>query len=95
MVNSAIATGRFFDLKAGSSALLCLPTDYISGKMMLVRAMVLGLKLDYVEPNSKPFKYIDKSYDFCAMIPIQLENSLEKSIKSKLLLLEVQKCLLI
>ena len=78
MVNSAIATGNFFDLKAGATALLCLPTDYISGKMMLLRAMVLGLKLDYVEPNSNPLEHIDKQYDFSAMIPLQLENSLEK-----------------
>lgn len=78
MVNSAIATGSFFGINAGDSALLCLPTDYISGKMMLVRAMVLGLKLDYVEPNSRPLAAINRYYDFSAMIPIQLENSLKK-----------------
>lgn len=77
MVNSAIATGDFFNLKAGDAALLCLPSEFIAGKMMLVRAMVLGLKLDYVEPNSNPLKSISKSYDFAAMIPIQVENSIK------------------
>ena len=78
MVNSALATGGFFGLEPGSSALLCLPSDFIAGKMMLVRAMVLGLEMDYVEPSSNPLGLISNSYDFCAMVPLQLENSLER-----------------
>ena len=77
MVNSAIATGGYFNLKAGDSALLSLPADFIAGKMMLVRAMVLGLKLDYFAPNSNPLLGITKSYDFAAMIPLQVENSMK------------------
>lgn len=84
MVNSAVATGEFFGLQPGNTALLCLPATYIAGKMMLVRAMVLGLELDYVAPSSHPINAISKSYDFCAMVPLQLENSLEniKQIKT-------------
>lgn len=78
MVNSALATGDFFGLEPGSSALLCLPCDFIAGKMMLVRAMVLGLELDYVEPSSNPLEYNSNSYDFCAMVPLQLKKSLGK-----------------
>lgn len=78
MVNSALATGEFFDLKPKNSALLCLPANYIAGKMMLVRAMVLGLRLDYVLPDSNPLATIKKEYDFGAMIPLQLEHSLSK-----------------
>ncbi len=77
MVNSAIATGVFFDLKAGDSALLCLPTDYIAGKMMLVRALVLGLHIWCVPPNSEPLVKNKRYYDFVAMIPLQLENSID------------------
>lgn len=76
MVNSALATGDFFGLSPGDSALLCLPCDFIAGKMMLVRAMVLGLELDYVEPSSNPLEYNSNSYDFCAMVPLQLQKSL-------------------
>ncbi|WP_282161763.1 AMP-binding protein [Ulvibacterium marinum] len=76
MVNSALATGDFFGLHPGDSALLCLPCDFIAGKMMLVRAMVLGLELDYVEPSSNPLEYNSNSYDFCAMVPLQLQKSL-------------------
>ncbi|MFX0558042.1 AMP-binding protein [Maribacter sp. CXY002] len=76
MVNSAKATGSYFDLQQGDSALLCLPARYIAGKMMLVRAMVLGLELDTVEPSSSPLHIFSRDYDFCAMVPIQVQNSL-------------------
>ncbi len=75
MVNSAIATGDFFNLKPGHRALHCLPTKFIAGKMMLVRAMVLGLELDIVEPTSQPIFDYDTHYDFCAMIPLQLSRT--------------------
>lgn len=78
MVNSALATGSFFNLKAGNSALLCLPCNFIAGKMMLVRAMILGLELDYLESNSNPLQEVFKAYDFSAMIPLQAQNSIEK-----------------
>ena len=52
MVNSAIATGAHFKLQPSDNALLCLPVHYIAGKMMLVRALVLGLELDSIEPTS-------------------------------------------
>lgn len=78
MVNSALATGKFFDLQKGETALLCLPSEYIAGKMMLVRAMVLGLFLDYVEPSSSPLEGVSKRYDLAAMVPLQLEHSLNK-----------------
>lgn len=78
LVNSAKATGAFFGLSPGSSALLCLSTDFIAGKMMLVRAMVLGLELDYIAPSTNPLLSFSKPYDFTAMVPLQVENSLEK-----------------
>lgn len=75
MVQSAIATGNFFNLKPGDSALHCLPSKYIAGKMMLVRAMVLGLELDLTEPTSQPIFDYEKPYDFCAMVPLQLQKT--------------------
>lgn len=76
MVHSALATGEFFSLKPSNRALHCLPTQFIAGKMMLVRAMVLGLEIDMVEPTSKPIFDYNKTYHFCAMIPLQVENCL-------------------
>jgi len=76
MVNSALATGDFFKLQPGNKALLCLSADYIAGKMMLVRALILGLELDTVAVSSFPFQNVSKQYDFVAMVPLQVENSL-------------------
>ena len=75
MVHSAIATGDFFGLKPGDTALHCLPTQYIAGKMMLVRAMILGMDIDLTEPTSQPIFDYDRTYDFCAMIPLQLQKT--------------------
>ncbi len=86
MVNSALATGNFFDLRPGNSALLCLSADYIAGKMMLVRAMVLGLDLNCIAPSSNPLEESDKVYDFGAMVPMQLQHSLDKIDKIKKLI---------
>lgn len=77
MFNSAIATGDFFNLKEKTTALCCLPVKYIAGKMMLVRAMVLGWNIDIVAPSSAPLVHCTKTYDFVAMVPLQVENSLE------------------
>lgn len=78
MFNSAMATGKFFGLEEGDSALLCLPANFIAGKMMLVRALVLGLELECVEPSSNPLELAPSFYDFCAMVPMQLSNSFEQ-----------------
>lgn len=78
MLDSALATGDFFDLKPGDTMLHCLPTNYVAGKMMFVRSFILGLDMKFVEPNSEPLKNIDEEFDFCAMVPLQAKNSLKK-----------------
>lgn len=78
MIASAKATGNYFNLPAGTTALLGLSPAYIAGKMMLVRAMVLGWHLDVVIPNKKPLSQTKKSYDFTAMVPYQVQYSLNE-----------------
>lgn len=78
MVDSALATGDFFDLQPGNRALQCLPVKYVAGKMMLVRAMILGLDLEFVEPSSHPMKNNEIVYDFVAMVPLQSQNSIQE-----------------
>ena len=87
MVNSAKATGCFFNINKKTTALLCMNFNYVGAQMMLVRALVLGWKLDVVEPNSNPLKEINKSYDFCAMVPIQVAGSLASLNKIKILII--------
>lgn len=76
MVNSALATGDFFELQPGNTILNCLPVKYIAGKMMFVRAFILGLEMDFVAPSSNPMKRNKNNYDFVAMVPLQAENSI-------------------
>lgn len=78
MVDSALATGNFFGLEPENTALCCLPVNFIAGKMMLVRAFILGLDMDFTEANATPLQDSDKEYDFVAMTPMQVENSLDK-----------------
>lgn len=73
MVNSAIATGDFFKLEPCDKALMCLPANYIAGKMMLVRAIILGLELDVITPSLDDLNY-NKYYSFSAVVPLQLEK---------------------
>ena len=87
MVNSAIATGTFFSLQAKSKALLCLPAKYIAGKMMLVRALVLGLEIDCIAPASKIVLKAHSNYTFAAMVPLQVQNSLEVLTAIKILII--------
>ena len=76
---SARATNAFFGLKKGDKVLLCLSADYIAGKMMLVRAMEGELDLTVVAPSSTPLDGLDEEYAFCAMVPMQVEQTIGNS----------------
>ena len=85
MYSSAVRTAAFFKLSKGDSALLCLPIRYIAGKMMLVRALVLGLDLDIIPPKTK--LQIEKNYTFTALIPTQANASFDLLGKFKTVLI--------
>ena len=78
MTASAQRTGATLNLRAGQQALVCLPTRYIAGRMMLVRGFVLGLAMTVVEPASDPLATVapDAHFDFTALIPLQLQTLL-------------------
>lgn len=84
--NSARATVSNFNLYENTRALLCLPSEYIAGKMMLVRAIVSGWDLFTTLPNKKPLKNASKVFDFSAMVPYQVFHSLEDLHKLKKLI---------
>jgi O-succinylbenzoic acid--CoA ligase len=93
MEASARITCKFLNLQAGDTALLCLPLDYIAGKMMVVRALTCGLRLFSVPPSSHPLSNdsissavaaadsslstIHFPLSFAAMVPMQVYNSLQ------------------
>lgn len=87
MIASATMTGEYFNFRAGQTALLCLPTNKISGIMMLVRAIVWQLKLYCVPPAiTLPLDNLP-TLDFAAMIPAQALHNLAQLQKVKKLLL--------
>ena len=95
MRKSANMTGKYLNLKKGDSALLVMPVTYIAGKLMLVRAVEIGLKLICMQPTSNILmedisKGIQKelgSIDFVALTPMQVENSLSFVSKCKKLII--------
>ena len=87
MLNSARATGIFFKLGENTSALLCLPADFIAGKMMLVRAMTMGWDLHVVAPEKDALIQYDNDYDFVAMVPYQVNYSIGALEKVKKLII--------
>ncbi|MCD4670464.1 MAG: AMP-binding protein [Actinomycetia bacterium] len=76
MLLSAQRTIRFFHLKRGERALLSLPVHYIAGKIMVVRALLGGLDLILTEPSSRPLQNLARVVSFAAMVPLQIEESL-------------------
>ena len=76
---SATATCRFLGLKPDDKAFLCLSTDTIGGKMMIVRSIVNNMELHVVEPSSNPKKGLEHHFDLIAMVPYQLKETLSNS----------------
>ena len=85
MRKSANMTGRYLHLEKGNSALLVMPVTYIAGKLMLVRAIEIGLKLICMQPTShisldeinRGISQDFTSIDFVALTPMQVENSID------------------
>ena len=85
MEASARITCSFLGLEEGDTALLCMPLDYIAGKMVVVRAITCKLRLIAVEPSSHPLKDIMVTPTFAAMVPLQVFNSLQVPREAEIL----------
>lgn len=77
MEASARITCHFLGLQPGDTALLCMPLDYIAGKMVVVRSIVQGLRLISVKPSGHPLRGLSAAPTFAAMVPMQVYNSLQ------------------
>lgn len=77
MIVSAQLTGQRFGLLEGMTSLNCLPAQYIAGKMMLIRALVLELDQICIEPKLVLTHTSENEIDFSAMTPMQLSSTLE------------------
>ena len=85
MMASAMMTVDFLDLRRGDTALLCMPLQYIAGKMVVVRSLVAGLNLLPVTPSGHPLKDLTEAPAFAALIPMQVFNSLQVPAEAALL----------
>ena len=86
MRTSARLTCKFLGLQEGDSALLCMPLQYIAGKMVVVRSEVANLKLIPIAPSGHPLANLQETPTFAAMIPMQVYNSIQvKEEKEKLM----------
>jgi O-succinylbenzoic acid--CoA ligase len=55
--------------------------------MMLIRSIFLGFEMDFVAPNSNPLKDNTIIYDFVAMVPLQVENSINEIVNVRKLII--------
>ena len=73
IIKSARLTGTRFGLQPGMTSFNCLPSGFIAGKLMIIRALVLGLNQICVPPRLSVNTDHQGTIDFCAMIPAQVE----------------------
>ncbi len=79
MLASIHGTAAALQLYGRQSALVCLNPAYIAGIMMLARGWEIGLQMHLVAPSSRPLQNFiaETGFDFVAMVPLQLQQSLE------------------
>ena len=78
MKASALKTADRFELVAGMKSLHCLPSQYIAGKMMLIRALVIGMDQICLRPKLQLQLDRSQTFDFAAMTPMQAISTLEE-----------------
>lgn len=85
MLHSALLTLRFLQVQPNETALLCLSTDYIAGKMLVVRAATGLLQLLPVEPAANPLLSIPPETEiaFASFVPLQVQEILKNKKTAK------------
>lgn len=81
LLASVELTQKAFHLRSGEVALLCLPIDFIAGKMMLIRGMQLGWHIIVQKAQSNPLLnlQVSQKIDFAAFVPLQVQTILEQT----------------
>lgn len=68
-------TASALNLKKDMHCLLCIDARKTGGKMMLARALHLGMSMEIAEPSSNPIQNISSAhFDFAAMVPLQVHT---------------------
>lgn len=97
MEASALMTLQTFQLNNTDTALVCMNTAYIGGKMMLVRGLEANMNLVVIEPSSQPFEQISANVPitFAAMVPLQVQTMLDTPDTETLYRLNALKALIV
>lgn len=74
MMASAHMTIKALKLTHDDVALVCLNTQFIAGRMMLVRAFEAQMRIHVTEPSSDPFHNLSLQPSFMAVVPLQLQT---------------------
>lgn len=75
---SALRTASFFGLDMSSNLHSCISPDFIGGKMMAVRAEVLGCDFSFEKPSNTPLRdYNGREIDLLAVVPSQMTYLLD------------------
>ncbi len=85
MQASAVRTCRFLGIPQGVTTLLCMPLDFVAGRMVCVRAWACGLQIVAVPPSLHPLATLDESPYFAAMTPAQVYETLQVPGEARLL----------
>ena len=94
MMASALQSVHTFGLRSDDTFLCCLSTDHIAGLMMVIRALVIHANLIVIPPNSSPFENLPLVKNdnevpfrgfrgnptFAALVPMQVEDSLNNPL---------------
>lgn len=73
METSARLTLETLGIGVGGTAWVCLPTRFIGGKMMLVRALVNKMQIHCSEPTTLPVFHTGTTITLSAMVPLQAD----------------------
>lgn len=80
VAQSAWRTIHFFALNGKSRLHSCVAPDFIGGKMMGVRAELIGGNLTWELPSNRPLRYVrpDATIDLLAVVPSQMVDIVER-----------------
>ena len=79
LIQSTRQSQAAIGFRKNDTALVAIDTRFIGGKMMLVRAFEIGMKILAVEPTSMPLHKIpvDVCVNFAALVPLQVQRTLD------------------
>ncbi|MCK5825045.1 MAG: AMP-binding protein [Ichthyobacteriaceae bacterium] len=83
VINSAKNTINYFGLNKNNNALLALSTNYIAGKLMIIRSIESKMKLHCIKPTSTPLLNNNLTFSFVAMTPMQVSASINQLNKGR------------